>query len=66
MIDVISADQIGVSGGTSKLKLYQVDYLPDVFEAKKGVIYLVPSQEYGENNLFEEWIIVNNNWEKIG
>lgn len=66
MIDVINLDQIGYSGGTSKLKMQPVEVLPDISEAKKGIIYLIPAKDKSENDLFEEWIIINNSWENIG
>lgn len=66
MIDIINLDQIGYSGGTSKLKMQPVEVLPDISEAKKGIIYLIPAKDKSENDLFEEWIIINNSWENIG
>ena len=41
-----------------------VDVLPTVGES--GVLYLVPSQTRAEDNIHDEYIWVDNNWELIG
>lgn len=42
-----------------------VDELP-TSNIKTNVIYLVPTQSSGIDNVYDEYIYVNNNWEKIG
>ena len=42
-----------------------VDSLPES-DIKTNVIYLVPSQSSGIDNVYDEYIYVNNDWEKIG
>lgn len=42
-----------------------VDSLPES-DIKTNVIYLVPTQSSGIDNVYDEYIYVNNNWEKIG
>lgn len=41
-----------------------VDALPQTGLA--NVIYLVPLADAEEGNIYEEWIYINNTWEKIG
>ena len=42
-----------------------VDELP-TSNIKTNVIYLAPAQSSGIDNVYDEYIYVNNNWEKIG
>lgn len=42
-----------------------VDELP-TGDIKTNVIYLVPTQSSGIDNVYDEYIYVNNDWEKIG
>ena len=42
-----------------------VDELP-TSDIKTNVIYLVPAQSSGIDNVYDEYIYTNNNWEKIG
>ena len=42
-----------------------VDSLPES-DIKTNVIYLVPTQSSGIDNVYDEYIYVNNDWEKIG
>lgn len=42
-----------------------VDSLPES-DIKTNVIYLVPTQSSGIDNVYDEYVYVNNNWEKIG
>ena len=46
------------------LKVQVVDELPTIGE--ENVLYLVPKQNTGTNDVFEEWIYINNSWEQIG
>lgn len=61
----LSGQSNGRSGATSKLPIIPVQELPDPSEAKKA-IYLVPAAEAEEGNLFDEYIVVDGKWEKIG
>ena len=52
-------------GGSGKgAKIEVVTELPETGES--NVIYLVPKQDTGDNNIFDEYIYVNNDWELIG
>lgn len=42
-----------------------VDELPTE-GIKTNTIYLVPSQSSGLNNVYDEWVYINNRWELIG
>ena len=42
-----------------------VDELP-TSDIKTNIIYLVPAQSSGIDNVYDEYIYANNNWEKIG
>ena len=70
----VSISSGGNSGGTTTLDLIHVcsnsEYnsstgLPTIQEPEENVIYFVPNNG-DNNNLFEEWIYVNNEWEKFG
>lgn len=39
-------------------------YIPTIEEPEENIFYLVPKNE-SENDLFDEWIYVNEEWEKI-
>ena len=63
------------AGGTTTLELIHVcsndEYgsstgLPTVQEPEENTIYFVPNEDEETNNLFNEYIYVNNEWEKIG
>ena len=41
-----------------------VDTLPSIGES--NLIYLVPSSDTTENNIYNEFLYVNNHWEQIG
>ena len=43
-----------------------VDKLPDINIAKDSVIYILLEEVGRDNNLFTEWIKVDNAWEKVG
>lgn len=51
-------------GEGQKLSIKIVDQLPDVGESSN--IYLIPKNPPEENNLFDEYLYVNGNWEPIG
>ena len=42
-----------------------VDELPTE-SIKTNTIYLIPSQSSGLNNVYDEWVYINNKWELIG
>lgn len=53
------------AGGSSKgLKVEVAQELPTTGE--ENVLYLVPKTTTGTNNVFEEYLYINNNWELIG
>lgn len=53
------------SGGAKKgVKIEVVTELPETGEA--NVIYLVPKETEDENNVFDEYIWINDDWELIG
>lgn len=49
----------------SKLKFQKVEVLPDVSEASSNIIYLVPNEEHGEDNIYDEYILVDNNTQEV-
>lgn len=56
---------LGQTGAVRKgLRVEVVEELPTTGES--NVLYLVPKDNTGESDVFEEWIYINNNWEKIG
>ena len=62
----ITSYLLGKKGGgsASGLKVVVVETLPTTGEA--DILYLVPKTTTGTNNVFEEYLYVNNNWELIG
>jgi hypothetical protein len=40
--------------------------LPNISEPEENTIYLTPAEGSEAGNLYEEYIYVNNNWEKFG
>lgn len=57
---IIGANSINVG----KSKPLIVEELPD--SGKSGVIYLVRNEQESGENLYDEYIYINGNWEKIG
>lgn len=57
---------MGRNSGSAKkgAKIEVVTELPETGEA--NVIYLVPKQDEDENNVFDEYIWINDDWELIG
>lgn len=51
-------------GEYSKLQFKIVDELPEAGE--ENIVYLVPSKDPSQGDLFEEYIWINGAWEKIG
>lgn len=51
-------------GGGKGAKIEVVTELPEIGEA--NVIYLVPKETEDENNVFDEYLYINNEWELIG
>lgn len=51
-------------GGGKGAKIEVVTELPETGEA--NVIYLVPKQDEDENNVFDEYLYINDEWELIG
>ena len=52
-------------GRISSLELIKVDVLP-IEDIKTSAIYLVPSERSEENNIYTEYIYMDNKWEVIG
>lgn len=52
-------------GSTSSLKFMVVSSLPTT-NINETTIYLVPISNKKENNIYEEYIYINNNWESLG
>lgn len=44
----------------------EVDELPELEDAKSGIIYVVSSDNSDETNSYKEYLKVNNQWEVIG
>lgn len=55
---------MGRNSGGKGAKIEVVTELPETGEA--NVIYLVPKQDEDENNVFDEYIWINDDWELIG
>lgn len=51
-------------GQISSLRLEKVNVLPQT--GQNGVVYLVPNAEQEEQNIFNEYIWIDNDWELIG
>ena len=52
-------------GGSSKgLKVEVVEELPQIGEA--NILYLVPKENEEDNDIFDEWLYIENDWEHIG
>lgn len=53
------------AGGSSKgLKVEVVEELPETGEA--NILYLVPKEDTGDNDIFDEWLYIEDEWEHIG
>ena len=72
---VVSTSSGSGAGGTTTLELIHVcsnnEYdsstgLPTIQEPEENTIYFVPNEDEETNNLFNEYIYVNDEWEKIG
>lgn len=63
-MDVMSYLMGRNSGGSKGLKVEVVTELPDTGE--EGILYLVPKDDTGESDIFDEWIWVEDDWEHIG
>lgn len=62
--ETLSTEEIySLISNLDTVKLLKVDSLPEVGET--NVIYLLP-KEASENNVFQEYIYVNDSWEMIG
>lgn len=56
---------LGKTGGGAKgLKVEVVEELPATGEA--NVLYLVPKEDEGDNDIFDEWLYIEEEWEHIG
>ena len=48
------------------VKIEVVDILPDISEANSQYIYLVPAIETEDENIYDEYLLVENKWEHLG
>lgn len=55
---------MGKSAGSKNARTVVVNELPETGEP--NIIYLVPKQTTGDNDIFDEYIWVENDWELIG
>lgn len=63
--DVATEDYVNQAvGAVSTVSFQKVDSLPDTGES--NIIYLVPSTTSTEDNIYDEYIWVDNDWEHIG
>ena len=53
-------------GSAGHLKRTIVESLPEVAEADADTIYMVSADADSEDNVYVEWMVINNKWEKIG
>jgi hypothetical protein len=60
--DLTAAD-LGIKAG-AQFKI--VSRLPDVEDVDVNTVYLVAVSVGGNDNIYQEWIYIDNNWEKIG
>lgn len=51
--------------GLTHFDIQVVQNLPDT-DISESTIYLLPGESTGTNNLYTEYIYINNNWEKLG
>ena len=56
---------IEILGSFSSLKFDVVDTLPED-NISENIIYLTPSEDYEESNVYDEYIYLKNKWELIG
>ena len=59
-----NAQDIEALKGRPLLEIQIVEELPETGEA--GVLYLVPSEEGDEGNLYEEFVWIEGEWEQVG
>ena len=59
-----NAQDIEVLKNRPILEIQIVDELPEV--GQEGILYLVPSEDSSEGNLYEEYVWVNDTWEQVG
>ena len=50
----------------STLSFQIVQEKPSVEDIKTNIIYLIPKENSDNENIYDEWIYINNNWELIG
>lgn len=53
----------GGGGGGTAFKI--VDSLPES-DISPSTIYLIRSSSEGENDIYSEWVYINNKWERLG
>ena len=60
------ARQIAAAGHLEKVVLEEEEELPEVGSAKQNAIYMKPLTGGKGNNIFEEYMVINGAWEKLG
>lgn len=55
----------GGGGGDVSVGFKVVDVLP-TSDISPTTIYLVRSSSTGENDVYSEWVYINNKWERLG
>ena len=60
------ARQIAAAGHLEKVVLEGEEELPEVGSAKQNAIYMKPLTGGKGNNIFEEYMVINGAWEKLG
>lgn len=58
----LTAADLGIKAG-AQFKIVTALPITDIDEA---TVYLVPAQVGQDDNIYQEWIYINNKWEKIG
>ena len=53
-------------GNVIQFKVDKVDVLPDVSAGEANTIYFVPASNTADNNIFNEFMLINGKWEQIG
>lgn len=52
--------------GITTVRFRVVSTLPPIQGAQSNIIYLVPNEDGDDDNLYDEWIVINNAWEPLG
>ena len=52
--------------GITTVRFRVVSTLPPIQGSQSNIIYLVPNEDSDDDNLYDEWIVINNAWEPLG